>query len=252
MGTQNKIGNYILEICSSSPTSAIAAQRGGASRVELCQSLESGGITPSPTQIRLTRAQLSIGIFVLIRPRSGNFVYSDVEVQEMIGDIEFCKEVGCDGVVVGILDRDGKVDMPRMTKLVQVARPMQVVFHRAFDLCAEPRKALESIIELGCDRILTSGQQETALEGKALLRELISQAAGRIEIMPGAGVDEHNIVEILKYTNAYSIHSSAKIVEKSSVQHLNTSIQSMNENMIFTSQERTAKLVQQLQLLTKR
>lgn len=250
-GTEHKIGNYLLEICSSSPTSALAAQQGGASRIELCQSLESGGITPSYAQIKLARRHLSIGIFVLIRPRSGNFVYSALEFEEMLQDVEFCKTAGCDGVVIGVLDADGQVDIPRMAQLIAAAKPMQVVFHRAFDVCADPKKALEEIIELGCDRILTSGQQETALAGKEMLRELIEQAAGRIEIMPGAGVGDNNIAEILRHTNAYSIHSSAKVVEESSVRKVNPAIRSMNEDMIYTSQERTKALVQQLEALNK-
>lgn len=246
MSTEKQMENFILEICSSSPTSAVAAQEGGASRIELCQSLESGGITPSYAQIKLARKLLTIGIFVLIRPRSGNFVYSPLEYEEMLQDVQFCREVGCDGVVIGILDRDGQVDNARMAQLIDAARPMKVVFHRAFDLCANPAQALEDIIQLGCDRILTSGQEETALAGKDLLRALIAQSAGRIEIMPGSGVDEKNIVEIVSYTRARSIHSSAKIIAPSDVRHHNESIQGMNEPMIYTSKEKTKKMVQAL------
>ncbi|MCL7986479.1 copper homeostasis protein CutC [Sphingobacterium sp. lm-10] len=247
MKSEKVIGKYVLEICSSSPTSAIAAQEGGACRIEFCQNLESGGLTPTHAQIELARKNLAIGIFVLIRPRSGNFIYSNLEIEEMIHDIQFCKEMGCDGVVIGALDENGKVNHPQMRELIAAAGAMPVVFHRAFDLCSNPFEALEAIIDLGCTRILTSGLAQTAWEGRDLIRQLIEKAAGRIEIMPGSGVDEKNIQEILDYTRATSIHSSAKEVHVSTAKHKNFAIQGMDEPQTFTSVNRVKSLVRILE-----
>ena len=202
---------YQLEICANSPVSAVAAQEGGAHRIELCQQLEIGGITPSAGQIRLVRQLLTIGMHVLIRPRAGDFNYSHLEFEEMKADVSYCRSIGCDGVVVGILNADGTVDETRMKTLVNLASPMQVTFHRAFDCCSNPTKALEMIIACGCHRLLTSGMQHTAYEGTALIRKLIQQADGRIEIMPGAGIDETNILAIAAATGASAFHTSAKV-----------------------------------------
>src|SRR5690606_27134287 len=149
--------SYQLEVCANSVTSAIAAQRGGAHRVEFCQNLEIGGTTPSAGQIRMVRQQLTIGVHVLIRPRGGDVLYTDVEFEEMKADILFCKEVGCNGVVVGLLDVAGRIDRKRTEELVALANPMCVTFHRAFDVCVEPFEALEVVIACGCKRLLTSG-----------------------------------------------------------------------------------------------
>lgn len=250
MESEKKAGNYILEICSSSPTSAIAAQAGGASRIEFCQNLESGGLTPTHAQIKIVREQLDIGIFVLIRPRSGNFIYSDLEIEEMIHDIQYCADSGCDGVVIGALNEHGDVHKLHMQRLIKAAGSMQVVFHRAFDLCRNPLEALETIIELGCVRILTSGQKQTAWEGRMLIQELIRQAGDRIEIMPGSGVDESNIEELIHVTKAKSIHSSAKTVQKSSAIFKNSDINGMDEPQTFTSEDCVRELVQILKRIS--
>ncbi|GGE17088.1 copper homeostasis protein CutC [Sphingobacterium cellulitidis] len=242
-----KINGIELEICANSIYSANQAQQAGASRVELCQNLENGGTTPSYGQIKLVRNQLHIGVHVLIRPRSGDFLYTDDEFQEIIEDIRYCKSVGCDGVVIGVLNADGSVDKERMQVLVTEAKPMCVVFHRAFDRCNDPQQALEDIIELGCDRILTSGLQNTAWQGKDLLKELIEQANGRIEIMPGSGVDASNVKEILNYTKATSIHSSAKEIVPSKMIFKSNSVTGMDEDEIYSSKEKVAEIITAIQ-----
>jgi len=244
-----KINGIKLEICSNSIFSAKQAQEAGASRVELCQNLENGGTTPSYGQIKLTRENLQIGIHVLIRPRSGDFLYTDDEFNEIIEDIRYCKSTGCDGVVIGILCADGTVDKERMRVLISEAKPMCVVFHRAFDRCKDPKQALEDIIELGCDRILTSGQQNTACQGRELLKELILQANGRIEIMPGSGIDASNVKEIISYTGAKSVHSSAKMLEKSKMEFRNNAVSGMDEDEIFSSKERVEEIIEQIKSL---
>ena len=226
-----KINGLKLEICSNSIFSAKQAEAGGASRIELCQNLENGGTTPSYGQIKLTRESLNIGVHVLIRPRTGDFLYNDDEFNEIRQDIIYCKEAGCDGIVVGILNADGSV------------------FHRAFDRCKDPMQALEDIIELGCDRILTSGQQNTAWEGRDLLKKLVQQAGDRIEIMPGSGVDATNVTAILNYTGAKSIHSSAKVIEKSKMEFKIDSVNGMDEDEIYSSQAKVEEIVAQIKSL---
>ena len=243
------INGYKLEICSNSFYSAKQAQLGGASRVELCQNLENGGTTPSYAQIKLVRNALSIGVHVLIRPRSGDFLYNEEEFLEMQEDVKLCKEIGCDGVVIGILTQDGEVDIDRMKVLIELAQPMTVVFHRAFDKCKDPFKSLEDVISIGCNRILTSGQANTAFQGKALLKELILRANNRIEIMPGSGVDSSNVVDILEFTGAKSIHSSAKIVIDSNMKVLENEVQGMDEPVMYSSKEKVQEIVDKIKSL---
>ena len=246
---ETAINGYKLEICANSFYSATQAELGGASRVELCQNLENGGTTPSYGQIKLTREALGIGVHVLIRPRSGDFLYTEQEISEMGEDILFCKSIGCDGVVIGVLTAEGEVDKIQMQKLVNMAKPMTVVFHRAFDRCVHPFKALEDIIALGCDRILTSGQEDSALKGKQLLKDLIEKSRGRIEIMPGAGVEENNLQEILQFTRAKSIHSSAKEVSRSKMIFNNKRVNGMDEDQTVSSIEKISKLVEKIKSL---
>lgn len=243
MSKEKNINGFKLEVCSSSPTSAMNAQEGGASRVELCQCLENGGITPSKGQIQLVRNKLDIGVHVLIRPRGGDFLYSDIEYEEMVLDIAYCNEIGVDGVVIGILTADGRVDVARTSALVELARPMTVVFHRAFDKCADPIQSLEDIINCGCDRLLTSGQETSAEGGASLIRKLVEQAQGRIEVMPGTGVNAANIVKILNETGARSIHSSAKVDIASGMEHRDDKSMGMDEAVLQTSVEKVKELV---------
>lgn len=207
-----------LEIAANSLASALAAQAGGATRVELCSGLELGGLTPSPAIVAMVREQLRIPLYVLIRPRAGDFLYNDAECEAMRRDIEYCVAQGCDGVVIGVLDAQGQVDTARCQPLVAAAGKRGVTFHRAFDMCREPARALEDIIALGCERVLTSGAQASALEGAALIRACAEQAAGRIAIMPGAGVTSSNIAALAKATGAHEFHASAKRAWPSAMQ----------------------------------
>jgi copper homeostasis protein len=199
-----------LEICAASLPSALAAQAGGAHRIELCQNLEQGGITPSYGLIRAVREQLRIPVFVLIRPRPGGFVYSSDELEIMREDIRMCRKLGCDGVVLGVLTSAGKVSRTPCRFLIAAARSMEVTFHRAFDSCPDQAEALEEIIRMGCQRVLTSGGQATAVAGQNQLAALVTQATGRIAIMPGAGVSAANIRALANHTGATEFHTSAK------------------------------------------
>jgi len=188
----------------------VAAQAGGAHRIELCQNLEQGGITPSYGLIRQVLAEVSLPVFVLIRPRPGGFVYSAAELAIMRADIALCHDLGCAGVVLGALDAAGHVALPECQSLIEQAGPLGVTFHRAFDACANQRQALEDIISLGCQRVLTSGGQPSAEAGQAQLAALVAQAAGRIQIMPGAGITAANVQALAARTGAQEFHASAK------------------------------------------
>ena len=196
----------ILECCVNSAVSAIEAQSGGADRVELCDNMAEGGTTPGAGTIKLARERLSIALFVMIRPRGADFLYSDAEFRVMQEDIIIAKAMGADGVVFGLLTEDGNIDKNRMDTLIRLARPMGVTCHRAFDMTRDPFRALEDLIGLGADRILTSGQAENALAGAPLIRQLLLQAGNRISIMPGHGIREHNIEEIAAKTGAKEFH----------------------------------------------
>lgn len=209
-----------IEVCIDSVQSAINSEKGGAVRVELCDNLFEGGTTPSAGTIALARKSISIGLQVIIRPRGGDFLYSDIEMEIMKHDVQTAKNLGADGVVIGILTPEGKVDKARCAELIAIARPMNVTFHRAFDMTVDPYEALEDIIELGCDRILTSGQQKSAIEGKELIAELHKKAAGRIIIMPGAGIDEYNIDQ-MKACGVAECHVSARKSMSSGMQFQN-------------------------------
>jgi len=213
-----------MEVCANSVASALAAQKGGAIRVELCDNLQDGGTTPSYAQIKLAKELLKISVYPIIRPRGGDFLYSDLEFNLMRTDIEICKSLNCDGVVFGILKADGSVDKERCAALIALASPMKVTFHRAFDRCNNMEKALEDIIEIGCERILSSGGKVTALEGAEKLKTLLKLAAGRITIMPGAGVRENNVASIIAITGATEFHATAKRFVNSEMKFKNTEI----------------------------
>ena len=202
--------SYQLEICAGSVQSALAAQAGGAHRIELCQNLAQGGITPSYGLVRQVRALLAIPVFVLIRPRPGNFVYDAHELAIMAADIAACKQLGCDGVVLGVLTPDNQVDVARTRALVQLAQPLPVTFHRAFDDCADLPAALEAVVATGSQRLLTSGGQPTALAGLAALAALGQQATGRLSLMPGAGITPATLPALLAGTGAREFHASAR------------------------------------------
>ncbi|HET8554522.1 MAG TPA: copper homeostasis protein CutC [Rhodanobacteraceae bacterium] len=204
------MSDAILEVAANSVASACAAQAGGAARVELCAALEVGGLTPSHAMIAMAREKLDIAVYVLIRPRAGDFVYSELEIETMRRDIDMCAALGCDGVVVGALHADGVVDPAACRILVAAAGNMGVTFHRAFDLVPDQHAALEDIVALGCERILTSGGQSDAVAGAARIRELVEQAGERLVVMPGAGVNSGNVAALARATGAREFHASAK------------------------------------------
>ena len=200
----------LIEVCANSVASALAGQAGGAARVELCAALIEGGLTPSPAALEIAREKLRIQLNVLIRPRGGDFCYDDLEFAAMLRDITFCKRVGVDGVVIGILHPDGAVDVARTRELVAAARPMSVTFHRAFDMAADPFRALDDVLSLGVERLLTSGQRGSAVQGKELISELVRRAGDRLIVMPGAGISDGNIRELIAATGAREYHLSGQ------------------------------------------
>ena len=204
-------GKSKIEICANSVESAAKAQEGGAYRVELCAGIPEGGTTPSFGEIRMARQLLQqTKLHVIIRPRGGDFLYTQLEQEIMLHDIKVARQLGADGVVFGCLTAEGNVDIPAMKKLMNAVGDMSVTFHRAFDMCRNPMEALEDIIELGCHRILTSGQEANAPAGAALLKELIEKADGRIIIMPGCGVKPSNLLQLAEETGATEFHFSGR------------------------------------------
>lgn len=200
---------YFVEACCTNLESVAHAVEAGAKRIELCEHLSCGGLTPSDELIRMTLELAGkVPVNVLIRPRAGSFVYSDEEVLQMIGTIRKCKELGVNGVVIGALKEDGRIDKQLMELLVKEARPLHITFHRAFDECSDQFNALEVIIRLGIERLLTSGHRASAYEGRYAIRDLVKQAAGRIVIMPGCGITADNIDAIASATGASEFHGS--------------------------------------------
>lgn len=195
-----------IEICLEDPQSVIAAQQGGADRVELCADLFEGGITPSLGTFLVARSHTRIPINVMIRPRGGDFCYSDIEFETMLEDVKVFKEHGANAIVFGILKEDGTVDVKRSEKLIKAAHPLPVTFHRAFDMCKDLDDALETLIDLGVDRILTSGGEPTVMEGILNLKHLVEKADGRIIIMPGCGITERNFEYLDSIVNAPEYH----------------------------------------------
>jgi copper homeostasis protein len=212
-----------LEICCYSLQSCINAQKGGANRIELCNGLFEGGTTPSIGLIKLAVEAVDIPIYPIIRPRGGDFVYSETELKVMEEDIRQARTAGAKGVVIGILNTDGTVNIPQTKRLVEIAKPMGVTFHRAFDMTTDPLQALADIIETGCERILTSGQQNHAADATALLTALAKVANGRIEIMAGSGIGVEN-AELLIKTGLHAIHLSAKTATESPMQFRNEAV----------------------------
>ena len=216
---------YQFEVCANSVESCLAAQAGGANRVELCAGIPEGGTTPSYGEISMAREILdTTRLHVIIRSRGGDFLYSPIEVKTMLKDIEIARKLGVDGVVFGCLTANGEIDYAAMQELMLASQGLSVTFHRAFDVCCSPKEALEQIIELGCNRILTSGQQATAEQGIPLLKELQEQAAGRIILLAGCGVNEKNIARIAQETGIQEFHFSARESIKSEMEYKNESV----------------------------
>ncbi len=236
-----------LEVCADSIESALTAQQAGAYRIELCDNLVEGGTTPSYGTIRQARELLNIKLYVLIRPRGGDFLYNDLEFEVMKSDIHCCGQIGCDGVVIGILLSDGSIDEVRCKELITIAEQynMGVTFHRAFDRCNDCFKALETIINLGCERILTSGGKNTALEGAETIRQLIEKANGRISIMSGAGITPENISELLQKTNAREFHGTFRSQYPGNMEYRNDALGDFQqEYMVWKADERKIREIQ--------
>lgn len=210
-----------LEVIGFDLASCVTAEERGADRIELCANPHEGGTTPSYGMIAVARRAVSIQLFPIIRPRGGDFLYSKPEFDAMIADIKQCRDLGCDGVVIGMLAADGGVDVDRCAELVHHAAEMQVTFHRAFDRVRDPLAALEDVIALGCARILTSGLRPNVDLGRDMLRTLVQAAGARITIMPGSGVRSTNIAELAKFTGARAFHSSARSMHPSSMDYTN-------------------------------
>ena len=219
-----------LEICAFSVESAVSAQRAGADRVELCSSFAEGGLTPSAGAIRMARKLLNIDLYVIIRPRGGDFCYSDMEIEQMRRDIEHAKNSGANGVVLGVLQPNGHVNIIRTRELAQHAAPLKVTFHRAFDLTVNPLRALDDIVLSGCHRILTSGQKATAIEGLETIRKMTAYAAGRVDIMAGSGVNPENARKLIE-AGVQALHFSAKKIKPSRMTYRNPDVLLMQTNM---------------------
>lgn len=202
--------DYKFEVCANSVASCVAAQEGGADRVELCAAIPEGGTTPSYGEIAVARRNIDIRLHVIIRPRGGDFLYSPLELETMVEDIRMARGEGADGLVFGCLTPTGDVDIEAMRRLMAAAEGLPVTFHRAFDRCRDPFEALKQLADMGVSRILTSGQQPTAPEGAALIRRLVDLADGKIAILAGCGVNEGNIRRLAEDTNAHEFHFSAR------------------------------------------
>jgi len=218
----------LLEIAANSVASALAAQEGGAGRVELCDDLSEGGTTPSYGTIAVARERLHIPLYVLIRPRTGDFNYAPAEVEVMLRDIGNCVRLGCDGVVIGALDSAGDVDEAICRELMATAGSIGTTFHRAFDAARDQSTALEAIIRLGCERVLTSGGEADASSGATRIAGFVEQAASRLKVMAGAGITADNIVEVALRSNADELHGSARATRVSPSRHRNPSLRGLD------------------------
>ncbi|RXK61853.1 copper homeostasis protein CutC [Lacibacter luteus] len=221
--------NYKLEVIAFSIESCSIIQKAGAHRIELCDNPGEGGTTPSCGMIKKARELASIELYTMIRPRGGDFFYNADEFDAMKEDIKLCKQLGCDGVVFGLLNTDGTVDKERTAQLVELAYPMGVTFHRAFDRARDAFEALETIIDIGCERVLTSGLHPNVTEGKDVLKQLVTAADDRIIIMPGSGVRHTNLAELAQFTGAVELHTSARTNLASGMKYINTQ---MNEDLL--------------------
>uniref|UniRef100_UPI0025E34A17 copper homeostasis protein CutC n=1 Tax=Segatella hominis TaxID=2518605 RepID=UPI0025E34A17 len=247
---------FKFEICANSVESCLAAQEGGADRVELCAGIPEGGTTPSYGEIKLARKLLTkTKLHVIIRPRGGDFLYTPLELERMEEDIRICRELGVDGVVFGCLTEEGEIDREANRRLVELARPMSVTFHRAFDRTADPMKALEDIISLGCNRILTSGQQPKAIDGINLLAQLEKKLKEYplppIQLLAGSGVNEENIRQIFDATGIHEYHFSARVNVVSKMKHYNHEVYmgakgADESNSLVTSAEKVRNTIKQL------
>jgi len=223
---------FELEVIAFDIQSCQLAADNGADRIELCANPLEGGTTPSYGMMKAARKSTDIQVFPIIRPRGGDFLYTQKEFESMKDDIKSAQDIGCEGVVIGILNKDGDVDLEKCQELLEIAKGIDVTFHRAFDRVKNPQSSLEQIIAIGCKRILSSGLRPTATEGTDILKTLVTQANGRIKIMPGSGVRADNIVQLAKDTGAFCFHSSARTILESQMLYFNTD---MKENLVQVS-----------------
>jgi copper homeostasis protein len=221
---------YSIEIATSDFETTKSAVEGGADRIELCANLAEGGTTPSYGTIIQCREAFSVQLFPIIRPRGGDFLYTEEEYSIMLKEVKLCRQLGCDGVVIGLLNRDGSIDKKRTAALVEAAYPLGVTFHRAFDRCSNPFEALEQLVEIGCERILTSGQQPAAPGGIDLIKELNQRGADRIIIMPGSGVRKENIKMLAEKTGCSEFHSSLRGKVKSNMEFIHPAFEDSAES----------------------
>ncbi len=221
---------YIIEIASSDFLTTKSAVEGGADRIELCANLAEGGTTPSFGYIKKCREAFEVLIYPIIRPRGGDFLYNNEEFEIMLQDVQLCKQLGCDGVVIGLLNSDGSIDIKRTAKLIDAAYPLGVTFHRAFDRCREPFEAMEQLIEIGCERILTSGQKPVAPDAVELIAQLNTAADDRIIIMPGSGVRKENIKMLAEQTGCVEFHSSLRGKTISEMQFIHPAFEGSEES----------------------
>ena len=221
---------YLVEIATSDFITTAAAVEGGAHRIELCANLAEGGVTPSQGTIRRSREQFTVLLYPIIRPRGGDFLYTDDEYRIMLHDVQYCKQVGCDGIVTGLLNADGGIDVKRTAALVKAAYPLGVTFHRAFDRCNDPFEALEQLISIGCERVLTSGQKAAAPDAVELIASLNKTADDRIIIMPGSGVRKDNVRELADKTGCVEFHSSLRGKTKSKMRFIHPAFAATEES----------------------
>jgi copper homeostasis protein len=221
---------YIIEIATSDFVTTKSAVEGGADRIELCANLAEGGTTPSFGTIKQCLESFDVSLYPIIRPRGGGFLYTDEEFDVMLQDVKLCKQLNCDGVVIGLLNADGTIDVKRNSLLIEAAYPMGITFHRAFDRCKDPFEALEQLIEIGCERILTSGQQPSVVDGVGLVAELQQKADERIIIMPGSGVRKENIKMLAEKTGCVEFHSSLRRKESSKMEFLHQAFKDSAES----------------------
>jgi copper homeostasis protein len=248
-----KNNDCIIEVCVDSLESAIAAERGGANRVELCSGLLEGGVTPSAGLIATVRKKISIGLHVMIRPRAGDFCNSSEEIEVMRRDVLMARQLGADGIVLGILDVDGNVNIPKTRELVDLARPLSATFHRAFDMSDDLPQSLEQVVEAGANRILTSGGSQTAIEGAGNLHNLVKRAAGRVVIMACGRIDEQNVKAVIEKTEVQEIHVGLRTPIASPMIHRNENIsmgtlKDSEYSRFIVSEERVAQLVRAARL----
>lgn len=238
----------VLEVAANSLGSALAAQEGGAHRIELCDNLGDGGTTPSYGTLTVARDRLHIPLYVLIRPRTGDFCYDEAELDVMLRDIEVCVRVGCDGVVIGALDTQGDVDESVCRKLIAAAGSLGVTFHRAFDVTRHQASALDTIIGLGCERVLTSGGEANALAGAERIADFVKQAGSRLSVMAGAGLDASNIRGVASRSNAHEFHGSGRAMRASRTRHRNDRLPGLEANWWQTDASIVRAMVDALEM----